>query len=275
MKIARCAFQGDVWWGEVLGDEVSLLVRAAQAPVTELGSSALSGLSLKRVATVGIDDVELLAPTPSPSKVICVGLNYRDHAEESGLDLPERPMIFAKYPSSICGPGASIVLPDESTEVDWEVELAIVVGRLSRDVAESASLRSVLGYTVSNDVSARDLQIADGQFVRAKSFDTFCPVGPWITTVDELGDAADLGIGLEVNSKSMQDSNTSEMVFSVPEIVSFCSRVATLNPGDLILTGTPAGTGFGLDPQEYLDSGDEVTAWIDGIGQLRNPVVAA
>jgi 5-carboxymethyl-2-hydroxymuconate isomerase len=273
MKLARCAHNGVVWWGAVDGDDVTLL-----APDSEIsiGSWTVAGLkaSLERPAGMALlADVTLLAPVPAPSKIICVGLNYRDHAIESGMAIPDIPMIFAKFPSSLVGPGAAIELPDESSQVDWEVELAVVIGGPARHVSEAEALDVVLGYTVAVDVSARDLQISDGQFVRAKSYDTFCPLGPWLVTVDELGDAGDLGIGLTVNQEALQDSRTSELVFGVREIVAFCSRVATLNPGDLILTGTPNGTGFGLDPQRYLKPGDEITSWVEGIGELTNPVV--
>lgn len=273
MKLARCAHKGLVWWGVVDEGTVNLLAPAESVPIGSWNLAALESLSRRPVAKVALGEVSLLAPVPSPSKIVCVGLNYRKHAAESGLAIPASPLIFAKFPSSVIGPGAPIVIPGDSGEVDWEVELAIVMGRPARQLGEADALDFVAGYTVSNDVSARDLQVADGQFVRAKSYDTFCPVGPWVVTVDELGEADDLGIGLSVNGEALQDSSTSDLVFGVREIVSFCSRVATLNPGDLILTGTPEGTGFGLDPQRYLAPGDEVVAWIEGIGELANPVV--
>ena len=273
MKLARCAHKGLFWWGVVDEGTVNLLAPAESVPIGSWNLAALESLSRRPVAKVALGEVSLLAPVPSPSKIVCVGLNYRKHAAESGLAIPASPLIFAKFPSSVIGPGAPIVIPGDSGEVDWEVELAIVMGRPARQLGEADALDFVAGYTVSNDVSARDLQVADGQFVRAKSYDTFCPVGPWVVTVDELGEADDLGIGLSVNGEALQDSSTSDLVFGVREIVSFCSRVATLNPGDLILTGTPEGTGFGLDPQRYLAPGDEVVAWIEGIGELANPVV--
>jgi 5-carboxymethyl-2-hydroxymuconate isomerase len=204
-----------------------------------------------------------------------VGLNYRDHAAEAGMAIPDTPLVFAKFPSSLTGPGAAIVLPDDSSQIDWEVELAVVIGSPARHVSEERALDVIAGYTVANDVSARDLQKSDGQFVRAKSYDTFCPVGPWLVTVDELGAADDLEIGLRLNGETLQHSRTSQLVFGVAEIIAFCSRVATLNPGDLILTGTPHGTGFGLDPQRFLSPGDEITAWVEGIGELTNRVVGS
>jgi len=275
MKLARCAHDGVVWWGAIEGESVSLLAPNAQIPIGSWTAGALDARTARPAGVVALSEVTLLSPVPPPSKVICVGLNYRDHAIESGLPIPETPLIFAKFPSSVVGPGAAVVLPEDSNEVDWEVELAVVIGSAARHVSESAALDIVFGYTVSVDVSARDLQISDGQPVRAKSYDTFCPVGPWLVTVDELGEANDLGIGLKVNGEALQDSRTSELVFGVRQIVAFCSRVATLNPGDLILTGTPNGTGYGLDPQRYLNPGDEIVAWVEGIGELTNPVVGA
>lgn len=272
MKLARCAHDGAVWWGAVDGDVVTLLAPDSGISIGSWTIPALKAAALHPAGTVPVDEVALLAPVSAPSKIICVGLNYRDHAIESGMAIPEIPMIFAKFPSSLVGPGAAIVLPEDSNEIDWEVELAVVIGSPARHVSESDALDVVLGYTVAVDVSARDLQMLDGQFVRAKSYDTFCPVGPWLVTADELGDASNLGIGLTVNHETLQHSRTSELVFGVQEIIAFCSRVATLNPGDLILTGTPNGTGFGLRPPRYLNPGDEVTAWVEGIGELTNPV---
>lgn len=273
MKLARCTHDGEVWWGAVEGERVRLLAPAARIPIGTWTMGALEARAARPAAEVALDDVGLLNPVPDPSKVILIGLNYRDHAVEAGMAIPETPMAFAKYPSSVVGPGSPVVLPEDSDQVDWEVELAVVIGSPARHVAEPDALDVIAGYTVANDVSARDLQISDGQFVRAKSYDTFCPVGPWVVTVDELGAADDLGIGLRVNGETLQDSRTSQLVFGVAEIVAFCSRVATLNPGDLILTGTPHGTGFGLDPQRYLQPGDVMVSWVEGIGELSNPVV--
>jgi 5-carboxymethyl-2-hydroxymuconate isomerase len=275
MKLARCAHDGVIWWGAIEDDHVNLLGAEDAVPVGGWALSALHEASKRPTAVASLEEVSLLSPTPAPSKVICVGLNYRDHAIEAGAEIPEIPLIFAKFPSSVIGPGSAIVIPEDSDQIDWEVELAVVIGSSTRNVSESDALAAVLGYTVSVDVSARDLQLSDGQFVRAKSYDTFCPTGPWIVTVDELGDASDLGIGLSVNGETMQSSRTSELIFGVQEIIAFCSRVATLNPGDLILTGTPDGTGFGFDPRRYLSPGDRMAAWVEGIGELANPVVAA
>jgi 2-keto-4-pentenoate hydratase/2-oxohepta-3-ene-1,7-dioic acid hydratase in catechol pathway len=274
MKLARCGYQGVVWWGEVDEREVRLLTSAEELPIGAWTLEALQRLANRPSAAVSVDDVALLAPVPTPSKVILVGLNYREHAVESGADIPNQPLVFAKWPSAVIGHGAPIVLPEDSDQVDWEVELAVVIGSPARHIAESDVLDVIAGYTVSNDVSARDIQVSDGQFVRGKSYDTFCPLGPWIVTTDELGTADDLGIGLSVNGETLQNSRTSDLVFGIAELVSFCSRVATLIPGDLILTGTPQGTGYGLDPQRYLEPGDHIVSWVEGIGELHNPVVA-
>jgi 2-keto-4-pentenoate hydratase/2-oxohepta-3-ene-1,7-dioic acid hydratase in catechol pathway len=215
----------------------------------------------------------LAAPLTTPSKIACVGLNYHDHCRETGMAAPERPLIFAKFPSSLTGPDAPIEWPDGLTEqVDWEVELAVVIGRRIRDAGEDEALEAVFGYTAANDVSARDLQFADQQWVRAKSIDSFCPLGPVIVTPDEFGDPQNKGLLARVNGQTMQDSTTAEMIFGVAEIVSFLSRACTLEPGDLILTGTPWGVGGFRDPPVFLQPGDTVEVEVEGIGVLANDI---
>jgi 5-carboxymethyl-2-hydroxymuconate isomerase len=222
-----------------------------------------------------VEDAQLAAPLRSPSKVICVGLNYRDHAVEADLALPTSPLIFAKFPSTLIGHGEPIVHPQGETEkVDWEAELAVVIGRRLRDVDAQTALAGVFGYTAANDVSARDVQFSDGQWTRGKSFDTFCPLGPWVVTAEEYGDPGDRRLSATVNGETMQDSSTSEMVFGVGEVLSFVSRFATLEPGDLVLTGTPAGVGAFRDPARFLAPGDRVEIFVEGVGVLSNPVVA-
>jgi 2-keto-4-pentenoate hydratase/2-oxohepta-3-ene-1,7-dioic acid hydratase in catechol pathway len=212
-------------------------------------------------------------PLKAPSKIACVGLNYHDHCRETGMAAPERPLIFAKFPSSLVGPDAAIEWPDGLTEqVDWEVELAVVIGRRIRRATETDALDAIFGYTAANDVSARDLQFADGQWVRAKSIDGFCPVGPVIVTPDEFGDPQDKRLAARVNGQTMQDSTTAEMIFGVAEIVSFLSRACTLVPGDLILTGTPWGVGGFRDPPVFLKPGDTVEIEVEGVGVLANEV---
>jgi 2-keto-4-pentenoate hydratase/2-oxohepta-3-ene-1,7-dioic acid hydratase in catechol pathway len=213
------------------------------------------------------------APLQAPSKIACVGLNYHDHCRESGMAAPERPLIFAKFPSSLVGPDAAIEWPEGLTEqVDWEVELAVVMGRRIRHATEREALDAVFGYTAANDVSARDLQFADQQWVRAKSIDSFCPLGPVIVTPDEFGDPQDKGLVARVNGEMMQDSTTAEMIFGVAEILSFLSRACTLEPGDLILTGTPWGVGGFRDPPVFLEPGDRVEVEVEGIGVLANDI---
>jgi 2-keto-4-pentenoate hydratase/2-oxohepta-3-ene-1,7-dioic acid hydratase in catechol pathway len=207
-----------------------------------------------------------------PGKIVCVGLNYRDHAEEGGLELPEAPLLFAKWPNTLIGDGDPIVLPPESTQVDYEAELGVVIGAIARRVAERDALDHVEGYICLNDVTARDLQFGDGQWTRGKSPDTFCPVGPRLVAREEIDDPQALGIRCLLNGEAMQDSSTAQMIFSVAEIIAYVSQMITLEPGDLIATGTPAGVGVFRDPKVLLEDGDEVSVEIQGVGTLTNPV---
>ncbi|TFG13233.1 FAA hydrolase family protein [Candidatus Thorarchaeota archaeon] len=218
------------------------------------------------------NQISLSAPIQNPGKIVALGLNYRDHIQEAGHKVPEFPVVFAKFPSSIVGPGEPIVIPKISKKIDWEVELGIVMGRACKDVNEDESLSYVAGYTIIHDVSARDLQKSDGQWIRAKSIDTFCPMGPCITTTDEIGDASDLDMYTKVNGQIKQKSSTSDLLYGVRAVVSYLSRSFKLEPGDIIATGTPSGVGFTRDPPEFLEPGDEVELFIEGIGKLINPV---
>lgn len=211
-------------------------------------------------------------PIEPPSKVIAVGLNYRDHAEESGAELPTHPITFAVWPSALIPDGEEIVIPAHVDRVDYEAELGVVIDREVRDVAVDHALDFVRGYLCGNDVSARTIQAADGQWTRGKSFDTFCPIGPRLVSVHELPDPQALAIRCRVNSELLQDGHTSQMAFSVAELISLISASTTLLPGDLILTGTPGGVGVGRNPQRFLEPGDVVEVEIDGIGVLSNPV---
>jgi 2-keto-4-pentenoate hydratase/2-oxohepta-3-ene-1,7-dioic acid hydratase in catechol pathway len=206
-----------------------------------------------------------------PQKIVCVGLNYRDHAEEQGVALPERPLLFAKWPNTLIGPGDPIRIPAISKNVDYEAELGVVIGRRARGVEAGSALDYVRGYVVANDVSGRDLQFADGQWVRGKSLDTFLPVGD-LVPASEVPDPQSLPVRAILNGETMQDSTTANMVFGVAEIVAFISQAITLEPGDLILTGTPAGVGAFRDPKVWMKPGDEITIEIDGIGSITNPV---
>jgi 2,4-diketo-3-deoxy-L-fuconate hydrolase len=216
-----------------------------------------------------------LAPVPRPGKLICIGLNYRDHAAESYLPLPETPVVFSKFATAVIAPGEPVVLPAASEKVDYEAELAVVIGRHAKNVSANRALEYVLGYTAFNDVSARDFQFADGQWQRGKSCDTFAPMGPKIVTTDVVPDPHKLSIKLVLNGSIMQDSNTDQLIFGVPELIEFVSQTITLEPGDVIATGTPAGVGFARTPPVFLQPGDVMEVDIDCIGRLNNSVAAA
>ena len=210
----------------------------------------------------------------TPQKIVCVGLNYRDHAEEQGVELPERPLLFAKWPITLVASGDPIRIPAISSDVDYEAELGVVIGRQASGVSVDDALDVVAGYVIANDVSGRDLQFADGQWVRGKSLDTFLPVSDLVPK-EEVPDPQALPIRAILNGETMQESNTSRQIFGVREVVAFVSQAITLVPGDLIITGTPAGVGAFRDPQVWLRPGDEIRIEIDGLGSISNPVVAA
>jgi 2-keto-4-pentenoate hydratase/2-oxohepta-3-ene-1,7-dioic acid hydratase in catechol pathway len=236
-----------------------------------LASAAASGTSHIDSTGSRLETTELLAPVPRPGKVVAIGRNYREHIEEEGADRPTAPLIFAKWPSSVIGHGAEIRWdPDLATQVDYEAELAVVIGRAARRVAESEALDYVLGYTCLNDVSARDIQFGDGQWVRGKSLDTFCPIGPALVTTDEIPDPQRLAISCRVGGAIVQQASTAQMYFGVAAIVSYCSQSFRLEPGDVIATGTPGGVGIFRDPPALLGDGDEVTVEIERIGRLVN-----
>jgi 2,4-diketo-3-deoxy-L-fuconate hydrolase len=214
-----------------------------------------------------------MLPIERPGKIVCVGLNYRDHAEEQGVELPEEPLLFAKWPNTLIGPGAAIVIPREVTQCDYEAELGVVVGTRAKGVSTENALEAVRGYLCANDVTARNFQFSDGQWSRGKSVDTFCPVGPLVPAA-EVPDPHALAIRTIVSGEVLQDSTTANLIFGVDEIISHITRTITLEPGDLILTGTPAGVGVFRRPRRLLEPGDEVTIEIEGLGSLTNPVVA-
>lgn len=223
---------------------------------------------------ISMEDVHILPTLDNPDKIICIGLNYRDHALEANMPIPEKPILFPKYNNCLIGHEESVIIPKEVTECDYEVELAFVIGRKAKRVSPEEALDYVFGYTVMNDVSARDLQLTEGQWTRGKTIDTFAPIGPWIVTADEIPDPHSLDISLSLNGKEMQRSNTKELIFNVPYIVSFLSQTMTLLPGDMISTGTPFGVGMGRSPQVWLKDGDVTEATVQGIGTLRNRFVA-
>ena len=218
--------------------------------------------------------VRLLSPIPRPPKLICIGLNYRDHAAEGKNPIPDVPTVFSKFQTAVTGHRHPIVLPKNSTKPDYEAELAVVIGKGGRNIREGDWRDHVFGYTITNDVSARDFQSATSQWMIGKTFDTFAPIGPAVVTTDEIDDPHQLAITLTLNGEVMQNSNTSNMIFSVPRLISYLSSVFTLEPGDIIATGTPAGVGFARKPPRWLQPGDECRIEIQGIGELVNPVVA-
>src|SRR5882724_975292 len=215
-----------------------------------------------------------LAPVPRPGKLICIGLNYRDHAAESNMPIPERPVVFSKFATAVIAPGEPVVLPATSQQVDYEAELAVVIGRRAKNVTASRAFDHVLGYTCFNDISARDFQFADGQWQRGKSCDTFAPMGQTIVTTDDVVDPHKLSIRLKLNGQTMQDSNTGQLIFGVPALIEFLSETITLEPGDVIATGTPAGVGFARKPPVFLRSGDVMQVEIEKLGTLETPVTS-
>jgi 2,4-didehydro-3-deoxy-L-rhamnonate hydrolase len=265
---------GDRWVAAadlVSGGPVTMadLLSGGETTLQTLGAAA----ARSSIAQQGqpVDGLELLAPVPRPGKVVGIGRNYREHVDEEGADRPAAPLVFAKWPTAVIGDRAEIRWdPGLTGQVDWEAELGVVIGRRARAVEEAAALDHVLGYTCLNDVSARDIQFGDGQWVRGKSLDTFCPMGPALITADEIPDPQDLGIGCLVGAERVQDARTSQMYFGVAEIVAYCSRFFTLERGDVIATGTPGGVGVFRDPPRFLGDGDVVTVEIERIGRLVN-----
>lgn len=235
--------------------------------------------SLERARENGLlveySKARLLSPVTRPGKLIAIGLNYRDHAAESNMPVPEKPVVFSKFTTSVIGANEPVVLPETSEQVDYEAELGVVIGRRAKNVSLEQALDYVLGYTIINDVSARDFQFADGQWQRGKSCDTFAPMGEAIVTTDEVPDPHNLSIKLRLNGKTMQDSNTDQLIFGVPELIAFLSETITLEPGDVIATGTPPGVGFARNPPVFLKHGDVMEVEIEKLGVLRNPVIAA
>ncbi len=256
-------------------------IRDLSAYIDDISGDALSTSSLKKISELDlsnlpiIDNSTRIGPCVSGvGKFLCIGLNYSDHAEETGLTVPEEPVLFTKATSAICGPNDDTVMPRGSTKTDWEVELGIIIGKQAKYVSENEAINYVAGYCVVNDVSERALQIeGTGQWTKGKSCDTFGPIGPWLVTTDEIPDPQALDIWLEVNGNRYQNGNTKTMVFTVAHIVSYLSNFFTLHPGDVISTGTPPGVGLGMTPPVYLKAGDVVHLGIEGLGeQTQNAV---
>ncbi len=252
----------------------ALGINAADTPAAIEQAEAIAAALDRGNAAVAELDAPWLSSVVRPEKMFGIGLNYMDHIRETGAAPPEVPVVFAKFPNSLNDPeGDIVVTPSVSDRVDYEVELAVVIGRQVRDATVANALDAVFGYCVANDVSARDIQKAEAQFNRSKSFDSFCPIGPWLTSADEVPDPQGLRIRSEVNGEVRQASTTAEMIFSVRELIAFLSQRLTLKPGDVILTGTPHGVGFAMDPPRFLTGGDRVRCEVEGLGALDNRVV--
>jgi 2-keto-4-pentenoate hydratase/2-oxohepta-3-ene-1,7-dioic acid hydratase in catechol pathway len=268
--------------GVVAGDHVIGLAAAGFAGMLAVLASGAEGRAkIDRFvsnppagSTFPLSSVRLLAPVPRPPKLICIGLNYRDHAAEAHQEIPKVPTIFAKFSNVVIGPGDAIVLPKISRKPDYEAEFMFVIGTGGRNIAAEDWQRHVFGYTVFNDVSARDFQSATSQWMIGKTFDTFAPMGPYLVSADEIADPHALEISLRIGDQVLQRSNTRELIFKIPDLVAYLSSVVTLEPGDVVATGTPAGVGFARKPPRYLQPGEEVIVHIEGIGELRNPVIA-
>ncbi len=258
-------------WLKALGVVIKELASALDIKKPRGGRRV--ALSAPKGLLTPLEKVRLRAPIARPGKITCVGLNYADHAREQGIEPPKEPIFFLKSINTLCGPGDPILLPPNSTQVDYEAEFAVVIGKAGRRIPEEKAYQYVAGYTILNDVSARDMQFGDKQWYRGKSCDTFAPTGPWIVTADEVPDPHNLGISLTLNGQTMQDSNTSNLIFKVPYLISYLSQSMTWEVGDLISTGTPPGVGVFRKPPVFLKPGDSVSVTVEQLGTLTNPVV--
>ncbi|MFC4055268.1 fumarylacetoacetate hydrolase family protein [Actinomadura syzygii] len=259
--------------GAAAGGAVRVVPAGSRLPTAPVTPDELAALAAAAPHLPEADPAEFtfLPPVRAPGKIVAIGLNYAEHAAEGGLDVPAEPVVFAKFPSALIAHGETVEWdPAVTAQVDYEAELAVVIGSPARHVSERDALGHVLGYTCLNDVSARDLQRADGQWVRAKSLDTFCPMGPWLVTADEVPDPQDLAVRCRVSGELRQDASTADMIFSVRTLIARLSRAFTLRPGDVIATGTPPGVGMASTPPRLLRDGDTVEVDIEGIGTLRN-----
>lgn len=257
-------------------------VRNISAIVSDIGPETIDGLK-EKLAEVDLETCPIVqtkgrrigAPSRTPRNIICIGLNYSDHAEETGQPIPSEPILFSKFTGTYCGPNDPILFSPEMTKLDWEIELGVVIGKPALRIAREEAIDHVLGYTVVNDVSERAWQLErGGQWMKGKGFPNFCPTGPWIVTPDEIQDPQSLGLWLDVNGQAMQRGSTSKMIFDVATIVSYLSEFCRLEPGDLICTGTPPGVGLGQNPPRYLGIGDTVSLGIDALGEQSQKVVS-
>jgi 2-keto-4-pentenoate hydratase/2-oxohepta-3-ene-1,7-dioic acid hydratase in catechol pathway len=257
-------------------------IRDLSDAVRDIDGEALSPASLDRLRRLDPATLPLVAGTPrlgpcvgGVSKVLAIGLNYRLHAQEAGMPIPSEPIFFLKATSSICGPNDDVIIPKGSVKTDYEVELAIVIGTTARYIDIKDARQHIAGYCIVNDVSEREYQIErGGQWTKGKSCDTFCPMGPWVVTADEIADAGKLQVRTEVNGERRQDSNTADLIFGIDHIVSYCSQFMTLNPGDVIPTGTPSGVAMGFKPPRFLKAGDTMRLTIEGLGEQTQRLVA-
>jgi 2-keto-4-pentenoate hydratase/2-oxohepta-3-ene-1,7-dioic acid hydratase in catechol pathway len=252
------------------GDALSFLAAGEQA----WHAAASRARDASQEKLISLSGVRLLSPLPRPGKILCVGLNYRDHAIESKMELPKVPAVFTKFSNSVTGHGVDVVIPTMTKQADYEAEMAVVIGKTARRVEAKNWQEYVFGYTILNDVSARDVQLSTSQWSLGKSFDTFAPIGPAVVSKDEIPDPHVLDIKLSIDGEVLQHSNTRELIFKVPDLIAYLSSIVTLEPGDLISTGTPAGVGLGRTPQRWLRAGETMTIVVELIGTLTNQVVA-
>jgi 2-keto-4-pentenoate hydratase/2-oxohepta-3-ene-1,7-dioic acid hydratase in catechol pathway len=275
--VSFSAADGKIRPGSLL-EEAGLVIDLATAGYADTLAAIAAGLTVLEAhgayPAYPIGDVRLHAPLSNPPRVFAIGLNYRDHAIESGMAIPTTPVVFFKLQTAIIGPGDPIVLPVNSTQPDYEAEFAFVIGKGGYRIAADEWRNHVYGYTIVNDVSARDVQLATSQWTMGKSFPTFCPIGPAIVTADEIPDPHKLNIGLTIDGVVYQNSNTRELIFKIPELIEYLSSITPLLPGDIVSTGTPSGVGLGRTPKRWLQPGETVTVTVEGLGSLTNPVVA-
>jgi 2-keto-4-pentenoate hydratase/2-oxohepta-3-ene-1,7-dioic acid hydratase in catechol pathway len=257
------------WWN--LDGTVAPLVRSSVEVALKADEKTIAHWK-KSGRVVNLEDARLRAPVPRPGKIIAIGLNYRDHAAETKMPVPTSPIVFSKFQTSIIGPDDPVVIPPSCNKPDYEAELAVVIGRVAKHVPRAKAYHFVHGYCAFNDVTGRDFQASDGQWQRGKSCDTFAPMGPFVATADEIPDPQNLGIRLRLNGETLQSSRTDQLIFGVPELIEFLSSCMTLEPGDVIATGTPPGVGFARNPPVFIKPGDTMEVEIDGLGVLRNPV---
>tara|TARA_A100001037_G_scaffold297564_1_gene319777 strand:+ start:171 stop:1022 length:852 start_codon:yes stop_codon:yes gene_type:complete len=283
MKLIRIGNPGDERPGLLLNNGKRIVASGFGSDYDEAffsgdGIESLKAWAETHSATAPVfpEDARFGPPTCRPSKIVCIGLNFSDHAAESGMDIPKEPIVFFKSSSSFCGPNDDLEIPRNSTKTDWEVELAVVIGKKAKYVSKENALEHVAGYALHNDYSEREFQLErGGQWVKGKSCDTFAPFGPFLATPDEIDDVNDLGMWLKVNGETKQTGNTSKLIFDIPHVVSYLSQFMSLLPGDIISTGTPPGVGLGFDPPQFIQEGDVIELGIEGLGSSTQKAVSA